>query len=378
MCKKSLQPKPLIVISFFHPHRGGAEQQALLLTSQLRRSGIAASVLTRKFPDLTGRELVNGVPVFRSIATLRWGKLFGISYFFSCLWFLLRKRHTYDIIHCYILQGFHTFAAIAMKYLCGKKVIIRISATGPLSDFLMVRRGLGGAFFLRCARKADTIITMSLASQQEALAAGFRPEQIMRISNGVDTMVFTPAPQPAASGHILFVGRLDRMKGVAVLLEALARLRESGVHCRCTVVGDGPAKEELQHLAGALALDGVVDFPGTCSDIVPRMQEASIFVLPSHSEGTPNVLLEAMACGLPIIATAVGGVPDIIQDGRNGLLIAPADSEALCSALERLHAGYDFARRLGAQARRDAEERYGLDAITGAYIDLYRTLQPHT
>jgi glycosyltransferase involved in cell wall biosynthesis len=367
-----MKPKILIVISFFHPYRGGAEQQALLLGAELRRQGLSAAVLTRYFPGLPRAETVNGVTVYRAIYTMPWRQLFGISYFVSCLWFLIRKRHTYDSIHCYILQGFHSLAAIAMKYLFGKKVIIRISATGPLSDFLLLRQGLGGVFLLRCVRKADKIIVLCNQSRQEALAAGFRPQQIVHIPNGVDTTIFSPSPQPAADRNILFVGRLDHMKGVDILLKAISDLREGGIRTFCTIVGDGPIKKDLQNYARALAIDDQVVFPGTCSDIVPYLQQASVFVLPSHSEGVPNVILEAMAFALPIIATAVGGIPDIIQDGRNGLLIPPADSAALRLALARLLSDQDLAAKLGTQARRDAESCYSLNKIVDKYLELYQ------
>ncbi len=366
-----VKPKILIAISFFHPYRGGAEQQALLLAAEMHQQGLPVAVLTRHFPGQPRQETVRGIPVHRAIYTLPWGKLFGISYFVSCLWFFIKNRRSFDILQCFILQGFHSLAAIVMKCFFKKMVVIRVSATGPLSDFLLLRRGLGGAFMLRCVRRADRIIVLSRRSEQEALDAGFLPHQLAHIPNGVDISVFSPPPQPPASGHILFVGRLDRMKGVDVLLEALAQLREMGIPCRCTIVGDGPAKKDLQRHAGSLGLDGMVVFTGTCSDISSRMQQAAIFVLPSHSEGTPNVLLEAMACGLPIVATEVGGIPDIIHSGSNGLLVPPADSAALCSALATLLNDREQAGDLGKKARRDAESCYSLHAAVTAYTELY-------
>lgn len=367
-----MKPKILIVISYFHPHRGGAEQQAVLLAAELQRRGLAVDVLTRHFPGLPRRETVMGVPVHRAIATMPWCKLFGISYFFSCLLFFMKHRRTYDIIQCYILQGYHCPAAMVMKHLFGKKVIMRVSATGPLSDFRLVRQGLGGDFFLRFVSAADNVIVLCSQSQQEALAAGFSPEQIVRIPNCVDTAVFAPPPKPAVSGNILFAGRLDKMKGVDVLLASIAELRARGVTCCCTIVGDGPSKKELEQRAAALALNGQVVFTGPRPDIVSYLHQASAFVLPSHSEGMPNVILEAMACGLPIVATAVGGIPDIIQNGRNGLLIPPGDAAALAAALAALLNDADLAARLGSQARSDAECRYSITSVVDRYLMLYQ------
>ena len=369
------EPKILIIIPYFHPHRGGAEQQALLLCTRLQRQGLLCAVLTRYFSGLPRSELVDGVPVYRAIYTLPWGKLFGISYFFSCLWFLLKYRHSYTVIQCYILQGFHSVAAIVMKRLFRKKIIIRVSATGPLSDFLLLRQGTAGDLFLKCVRKADKIIVLCSQSQQEAQDAGFSRHQILHIPNGVDLSVFVPATQPpAVARNILFVGRLDKMKGVDILLEAIAELKKSGIKCSCTIAGDGPSKESLQNLAGKLHIENQVVFAGTCSDIVRHLQAAAVFVLPSRSEGMPNAVLEAMACGVPIIATSVGGVPDIIQNGRNGLLIAPDDIRALSSALASLFTDPELAARIGTRARMDAESLFSLDRITDVYLALYQNL----
>jgi glycosyltransferase involved in cell wall biosynthesis len=370
-----VKPKILIIIPYFHPHRGGAEQQALLLSTELQRQGLLCAVLTRYFPGLPCSDMVAGVPVYRTIYTLPLGKLFGISYFLSCLWFLIKNRHSYTVIQCYILQGFHSLAAIIMKLIFKKKIIIRVSATGPLSDFLLLRSCTAGGFFLKCVRMADKIIVLCSQSKQEALAAGFSPQQIIHIPNGVDLSVFVPAARPPETPKkILFVGRLDKMKGVDILLEAIAELGKRGYRPSCTIAGDGPDKADLIHLSRKLHIEHQVVFAGTCSNIVRHLHTAAVFVLPSRSEGMPNAVLEAMACGVPIIATSVGGIPDIIQNGRNGLLIAPDDIQALSSALASLFTDAALAARIGNRARIDAETLYSLDRITDTYLALYHDL----
>jgi len=262
-----------------------------------------------------------------------------------------------------------------MKLLFRKKIIIRVSATGPLSDFLLLRQGAAGGFFINCVRMADKIIVLCSQSKQEAQAAGFSPRQIIHISNGVDLSVFVPAPRPPEeSKKILFVGRLDKMKGVDILLGAIAELNNQGITSSCTIAGDGPDREALMNLTRKLRIEKQVVFAGTCSDIVRHLHTAAVFVLPSRSEGMPNAVLEAMACGVPIIATSVGGIPDIIQNGSNGLLIAPDDIQALSSALASLFTDADLAARIGKRARMDAESLYSLDRTTDAYLALYHDL----
>jgi glycosyltransferase involved in cell wall biosynthesis len=164
------------------------------------------------------------------------------------------------------------------------------------------------------------------------------------------------------------------MKGVDVLLKAIAELNALGLKTTCTVVGDGPLKEQLQETAQTLGVAGQTVFAGVCADPADYLKKASFFVLPSRSEGMPNVLLEAMACGLPIIATSVGGIPDIIRDGCNGLVIAPDDVPALRLALTSLMTDHDLVRRLGKQARKDAEEHFSIDKVADAYLSLYQTI----
>lgn len=367
-------PRILMVISYFHPFLGGAEQQALFLSEHLLKKNLFVMVLTRVFKNVLPYEQIKGMGVHRKIHTVPYGKLFGLAYFFSCLWFLIRKRKHYDIIHCHLLQGFHSIAGVIMKYVFKKKIIILVGATGQLSDFLLIQQGFCGRFLLWIIRKADKVITLCTVSTQEALSAGFAPQQISQIPNGVDTSFFTPACSLPASPRLLFIGRLDHMKGVDVLLHCLSSLRLKNIILPCDILGTGPLKETLQTLAADLHIADQVNFPGAIHEILPYLQRASCFVFPSRSEGMPNVLLEAMACALPIIATSVGGIPDIIHHGRNGLLIPSDDIEALASALLRLISDHELSARLGNQARRDAEEFFSLEKVTSQYICLYNNL----
>jgi glycosyltransferase involved in cell wall biosynthesis len=367
-------PRILMVISYFHPFLGGAEQQALFLSENLLKKNLFVMVLTRAFKNSLPYEQIKGIGVYRKIHTIPYGKLFGLAYFFSCFWFLIRKRKQYDIIHCHLLQGFHSIAGVIMKYVFKKKIIILVGATGPLSDFSLIQKGFCGRFLLGIIRKADTVITLCTVSTQEALSAGFAPGHISQIPNGVDTSFFMPARSLPASPRLLFIGRLDHMKGVDVLLRCLASLRLKNIMPPCDILGTGPLKETLQTMAADLQIANQVNFPGAIHEVLPYLQRASCFVFPSRSEGMPNVLLEAMACALPVIATSVGGIPDIIQHDRNGLLIPSDDVEALTSALLRMLSDNDLAARLGNQGRRDAEEYFALEKVTDQYISLYTNL----
>jgi len=368
------KPRVLMIVSFFFPYLGGAEQQSLRLAEQLIKRGIAVSVLTRKLPGLRSFELIQGVPVHRCIRTLPWGKWFAVTYMLSVLWFLLRRRHTYDVIHCHLLQGFHSIVAIMVKALLRKNVIIKVGATGPLSDFVMIKKVFLGDLLLKIITRVDKLITICSQSTAEALQEGFAFHQIVQIPNGVDTNHFKPFSPSNNQTNITYIGRLDMMKGVQVLLEALRKLKDDGVTAHLNVIGDGPDRDKLQNLAREVGVNDSISFCGAIEEIIPYLQKSALFVLPSLSEGMSNVLLEAMACGLPIVTTRVGGNIDLIRDGVNGILVEPEHSDQLYQAMKKLLIDKNLAEKLGREARKTAEEKFSLQGITDQYLRLYQQL----
>jgi glycosyltransferase involved in cell wall biosynthesis len=170
------------------------------------------------------------------------------------------------------------------------------------------------------------------------------------------------------------VGRLDHWgKGHKELFTAMARIRERHpVHA--LIVGGGRRAAEMQQLAESLGLADAVHFLGPRRDVPDLLNAMDVFVLPSYSEGVSLALLEAMAAGLPVIATAVGGLPEVVTDGDNGLLIPPRDPDALAGALERLLADPAWARQLGAKARAHVREHFSLDRLGREINEIYKEL----
>ena len=153
---------------------------------------------------------------------------------------------------------------------------------------------------------------------------------------------------------LLSIGRLSLEKGHADLLRAFALMRMTrGVafESRLLIVGDGPERQNLQALSSELKLVDAVQFAGYQADVASYYAAADVFVLPSHSEGSPNVLLEAMAAGLPVVATAVGGVPEILSDEVNALLVPKQNEKALANSIERLLNDFALAQRLVAKSK---------------------------
>ena len=160
---------------------------------------------------------------------------------------------------------------------------------------------------------------------------------------------------------LLSVGRLSLEKGHADLLRALAQMQEeegAGFHSHLLIVGDGPERSHLHALCSELRLNDIVHFTGYQSDVLPYYALSDVFVLPSHSEGNPNVLLEAMAAGVPTVATAVGGVPEILTHEVNALLVPKHDIAQLANAIRRLLNDPLLRDQIASKAREDATQHH--------------------
>jgi glycosyltransferase involved in cell wall biosynthesis len=170
------------------------------------------------------------------------------------------------------------------------------------------------------------------------------------------------------------VGRLDHWgKGHKELFTAMAQIRERHpVHA--LIVGGGRRTDEVRQLATSLGLAGEVHFLGPRRDVPDLLKAMDIFVLPSYSEGVSLALLEAMAAGLPVIATEVGGLPEVVEHEKTGLLIPPRDVEALAGALGRLLADPAWARQLGANARAHVRKHFSLDRLGREINEIYEEL----
>ena len=209
------------------------------------------------------------------------------------------------------------------------------------------------------------------------LARDFMPGlDVPEIPNGVDTERFSPAPRTAsATPELLFVGRLSTQKGVSVLLDALALL-PARWHLR--IVGDGPERASLTAQAARLGIAQRVTFHGWAQreELPALYRAADVFVFPSLDEGMPNVVLEALASGLPIVATRIAGNDQLVLPGENGTLVPPGDPRAFAAALAPLLTDPAARQRMGARSRALATERYSWARSAGKYDALFKHESP--
>ncbi len=378
-------PRVLMVVRLFHPWIGGTERQAHTLAAALIDRGVDVQVVTGRWFRGTPRdEVLDGVPVHRhhtlweffGIKGLR--KFGGYLYMATLWWHLWRRRRTYDVIHVHGLN-YHTFVAVIAGRRLSKPVIAKLANSGPASDVAKMQqdRQLALArFMLPTALSCDLFVALNPAVVTELQAVGVAADRIVELPNGVDTdrrpRTDYGLGDPAT---ITYVGRLHRQKGLDVLLHAFAELRPRLSHrVVLRFIGEGPMEPQLRALADRLGVAADVCFLGRRDDVAAYLDDADVFVLPSHAEGLSNALLEAMACGVPPVVSDVPGNRDVVVDGVNGLLATAGDPARLARALERVLGNRALRERIGAAARATTTRTYSVDAVADRYRRLYATL----
>jgi glycosyltransferase involved in cell wall biosynthesis len=216
--------------------------------------------------------------------------------------------------------------------------------------------------------------------------AGLPPRKVSVIPNAVDTSRFRPRLRasraslglPEAAELIGVVARLDPAKDHATLLHAFARVRAQRRRTRLVLVGGGPLAGDLKALAVELGLEDDVLFLGPRRDVHELLPNFDVFVLSSIEEGAPMALLEAMACARPVVATAVGDIPDILHHGQAGRLVRPTDEPAIAQAILDLLAHRERAEEVGSAARRRVESRFTLEASLAGYSQVFQAVAAGT
>ncbi len=250
------------------------------------------------------------------------------------------------------------------------------SVTAHATD--IYRDGVDPAALVELMVGARFVVTVTEDNRRhlEALLAQHgRTARVVRLYNGVDlTRLHAPAESAGRDpGLVVGAGRLVAKKGHDVLIEAVRRVRATGRDVRAVIVGEGPLRAELAAQIDAAGLDGVVDLVGSRDHegVLGLLRRASVFVLPSviapdgDRDALPTVILEAMALGTPVLSTTVSGIPEMVQDGVSGRLVAPGDPAATAAALERMLADESLRQHLAGNARTRVEERFDLARNVG-------------
>jgi len=394
------RPRVLLVTTYYHPVVGGVEIHARQLVQYLHAHGFGIEVVTKRVGTDQEREaVIDGVRVHRVGPA---GERRASGKWVILPWLLteiVRRSARFDALVAVDYRGIGV-AAIAAGRLLRRPVIVQGEVAGVLAgaDEASTSGLPPEGIITRCLkaparaiyRRADRVVCIGRDLEREALRAGIPRERVEYLPHGIDLERFRP-PQPgererlrgelgwpASATIVLFVGRLSAEKGVMDLVEAWRQIDRR--NAMLVLVGPdmtghrwdagGPARAYVaEH-----ALTDSVRFEGYASDPSRFCRAADLFVQPSHFEALGNTALEAMASGLPVVASGVGGLADFCVDGENALVHEPHSPTSLAQAIARLLADRALAARLAAAGRRTVEERFELNGLLGRYAQLIESV----
>jgi glycosyltransferase involved in cell wall biosynthesis len=237
------------------------------------------------------------------------------------------------------------------------------------------------------ARITDALVAVSPEVRDELVGFGVAPAskfRVIRLGIELDERLARDGAARAETRRVMgiaddrfvvgWIGRMTAVKRTDVVLRSFRRLRDDGVNAVLCMVGDGPDRRAVEDLAGELGVMRDCLFPGYQEDVGPFFAAFDVFVLPSGNEGTPVTAIEALASGCPVVATRVGGVPDVVTDGEDGFLVEPGDVEALAARLGRLAGDEGLRARMAAAGRERMRGRYAVDRLIDDIDRLYRDL----
>jgi len=374
--------------AYFDPEYSGAALQALTLARELRRRGYQVEFVTNRWPGMGEKGEVEGFAVQR-VEPGRWRKHREFRLWFNLCSYVWRRRRDFDILHSH--GAYYSCAIVGpLGRVAGLTSLVKASlANDDLQD---LKRPLIGYLHRQMLRRVDAYVGISQDLVQEFRAGGLSPERIHHLPNGVDTELFQPCSPdqqavardklglPSGQPIVLYVGVLDQRKNIEWLAEQWVKHRALGTDGLLLAVGPQSRDDPDGILRGRLAAlsranPGLFALRDFSHDIGLYYQCANALILPSLKEGLPNVVLEAMASGLPCVAARASGSRELIMEGETGFTYAHGDVAEMARALQCCLSA--SGEEMGRKARELAEERYSIQAITDRYVALYGQLLKH-
>lgn len=376
--------KVALFTDYYPPHLGGGVEQVVSnLASGMSKRGHDVRVFTlRTCGGEAYEEQPDGVRVYRANA-LQLTKVLGMQSSLSReLYDLARKAlqdEPADVLHAHNRFFFSSLVAARLSEKSRAPLVTTLHL-GSLSDLPMSMRLPSMAYERTLGRyvvnHSERLIAVSKAVAKYAPHYGASAKKLTVVPNAVDTSLFYPEDEhePRWDGRLRvgFVGRLIANKGPQYLLEAAPALLTTHPRAEIVLAGDGPMRPALEARARSLGIQDKVTFLGNRTDVADVLRGCDIFVRPSLMEGMPLTVLEAMACGVPVVATPVGGTPEVVQDEHTGLLVPTADVGELSIALVRLAQQQQLRERLGEAGRRLVCSDFTWDGVVEKNLEVYR------
>ncbi len=346
-----------ILVKEFPPNViGGTETQTQRMARYLSNAGHDVVVYTKSYEDVP--RLDEPYHIKRVTTWHLTPFVSSLTFVLFSLFAVLRDSRQYDILQCMMIYP-NGFIGYLLSFLADLRYFAWIRG----GDYYFMKENVVKRWMIRRVLSDTTVLV-----QTERIAADVRSEfsttDLEVVGNGVDL------PKSMADGDkIVFVGRLESQKGVDVLFKAVSRLPNPEP---VLIVGDGSERETLEAMANRLSID--VEFTGEVppSTVPTYLQQGKLFALPAvEGEGLPNAMLEAMAAGLPVVATDTGGITDCIENGKTGYVVQTGDVDALRKRLQHLCTNESHRRKMGSRAREYVRHTYSWDAIVDKVEEIY-------
>ncbi|PIS48086.1 MAG: hypothetical protein COT17_00140 [Elusimicrobia bacterium CG08_land_8_20_14_0_20_51_18] len=372
----------LMVIPTFYPVVGGSEKQCFELSSHLAAAGVKVVVLTRNAGQSPESEEINGFKIIRKKV---FGPLFPDSLLFMAKVFLhiLREKDSFDVVHAHMLTSAALAALIAGK-LSGKKTVFKLAGGKGVDEISLSEKKFSGKIKLFLLKLFKPKLLVMNREVFDWLKSGpYREIPLELFKNGVDTSRYrTPLLDEknrakeklnAYSTNLLFVGRLSPEKRMKEFIEIFSEIlcdQTYKENIKLLIVGSGPQEAEIRGAVKALGLGENVIMFGHKYELLDYYWASEIFILPSVSEGLSNSMLEALSCGLAILAGKVGAARDLIKEGENGWLFDPFNRNEIKLCLKKAIENKNL-KDISDRNRALAVNNYSMNAVAKELLKIY-------
>ena len=378
----SCGPRIAMILHGYLPQIGGAEKVTAELAEGLADRGFDVHVLARGTRATIVEDTIRGVKIHRIPAR---GPKYMAAAMTSILSLARLKRLQPDLVHAHTLLSPSLIATAYKRIVRRVPLLVTIHRGGaaPYGEVARHQAKWTGRRRLKLlGRELDRFLAVSVEIERELRTLPGVSPKVILMENGVDPDKIKPLGHQERAGLrrslefpdgpvVLFVGRLSPEKRVSLLLDIWPELRTQYPPATLCIIGDGPEADELKARAG----EGV-QFAGIPRDVIPYLQAGDIFILPSVAEGMSIAMLEAMAAGLPVVATDVGGASQVVTDKYNGFLIKPDDPDGTLDVLGRLLKDVTLRRSLGLSARQTVLDRFNMKSKIDQLARVYSSLLP--
>jgi glycosyltransferase involved in cell wall biosynthesis len=366
-----------MIASAVFPPREGMGFYIWNLSRYLLKQGHHVQIITRGGVRRLDYEILEGIPIWRP----RFLPIYPIHV-------SLHGRHVQRLVehlepevdlfhlHSPLVPSIKTFRPIMLSFHSTVRDDIKATKLNSWYTLLMkLQSPVSYRLEVDNLKTASSINAISPMAAEALHHYPHSPPDIPVVWNAVDTDTFKPGANHFPKNNlVLTVGRLGPGKGLEDLIDAVTSIPDPKASLELTIIGDGPLRASLEQQIKAASMQKKIHCEGHIADrnlLIDFYQKASLFVLASHHEGLPTVILEAMACGCPVLATSVGGVPNIIEDGNNGMLVPPRDPHQMAMAIQSLLAEPRKLTEMGLRARQTIEQNFSWEQIGSRFIELY-------